>query len=366
MRRALLAGAAAAGALLVSACEEEPRSRIAQGCEAPRGVEPLVFESAKRQLFGYIDAPRARGPHPAVLLIHDSGQTDVTRGNGDFAELRTALRAAGFASVVWDQPGSGCSGGRYRGLADLYLRSDDVLAAVDALREQGQIDAERVGALAVGEGAWPAAMAAARGGLDFLILVGGPAADPIGRMRYVARQHLIGEGYDEEEAESLSARLADALGMMRDQAGYRDYRAAVQPLSQYPLFPPLSELAGDVYASERRYDELRESAALHVTIDVFLAALEIPVLAMWGDRDADVDWRRGVRVYEEAFERAANDSALIRLFDGADHLICAEVEGEECRLAEGFLETVIAWLRAHGLAAQGERQSRASPAAVRR
>src|SRR5690606_8675990 len=166
-RNAWLAGAVLIAAL-VAGCDDEPRSRIADGCSVPDGTLPLVFTSAQRQLFGFIDPPATDPPHPAILLLHDAGRTDITRGSGDFAELRGALRDAGIASVIWDAAGSGCSGGRYRGIADLYVRADDVLAAVEALSARDDIDASRIGVWAIGEGAWVAPMAAARGdALDF-------------------------------------------------------------------------------------------------------------------------------------------------------------------------------------------------------
>ncbi len=359
-----LAGIAAMGGV-VAGCNEPPSSRIAQGCRVPSGLEPVAFVSAQRRLHGILDLPEGPGPHPVVLLVHDAGQTDITRGRGDFAELREALRRAGVASFVWDQAGSGCSGGRYRGIADLFVRSDDVLAAVDALERDPRLDAERIGAWALGEGVWAAAMAAARNGIDFLILVGGPEAGPIERIRHAAERHLVGLGHAADDAEYAASRLADALAMMRDQAPYRDYRAAIGELSRYPLLPSMSEIARDVHATETRYDELRESAVLHVSVSVFLAALEIPVLAIWGGDDAETDWRRASDAYREAFERAANRDATIRVFDGADHALCVRRgEGEgECRLVDGYVETMISWLRTHGFAGGRERHSRAAPAA---
>ena len=373
-RMAWLAGTAAIAAL-IAGCDDEPRSRIADGCTVPEGTLPLVFTSAQRQLFGFIDPPAIDPPYPAILLLHDAGRTDITRGSGDHAELRDVLRDAGIATVAWDAAGSGCSGGRYRGLADLYVRADDVLAAVAELSAHEEIDASRIGAWAAGEGAWVAPMAAARGDvLDFLVLVGGPSGDPIEGVTHFARENLRREGYPAEEAEALAKRLGEALEMMRDQAPYRDFRAAVSPLSEHPLLPPMSEMGGDVYATERRYDELRESAVLHVEPGVFLAALEIPVLAIWGEHDERVDRRRAEAVYREAFARAANEDATTKVIEGADHALCdtrasgdrqSDPARRSCSLAPGYVETLTSWLERHGFTGSGERQTRVQQPAAR-
>ncbi|HEX7081700.1 MAG TPA: alpha/beta hydrolase [Gammaproteobacteria bacterium] len=373
-RIALLAATSLALAAVLSSCGDSAVPG-ARSCTAPEGTVPFVFESAGRELFGFVDVPDSPGPYPAILLLHDSGRTDVTRGLGDFAALRDAFRAAGVASVVWDKAGSGCSGGRYRGLADLYVRADDVLAALDALRAIEAVDSDRVGVWALGEGGWVAPMAAVRtDAIEFVILVGGPAGDPIDRLGYTVGRRLERAGYAPEESRDIVDRLVRALAAMRDQAPYRDYQAAVAPLAEHPLLPPLSEAGSDVYPTERRYDELRESAALHVTPEVFLPAVEAPVLAIWGDRDSEVDWRRAMRAYREAFARGANADVTIRVFEGADHAICtgpaapdetSEADGSapaaaRCPLAEDYLETMTSWLAAYGFTrSSGPRQTRA-------
>src|SRR5690606_25983195 len=128
-----------------------------------------------------------------------------------------------------------------------------------------------------------------------------------------ATQHLAQQGYSADDAGTLGARLRDALTAMRDQASFRDYRAAVEPLADHPLFAELSEAGRDVFAVERRYDELRQSAVLHVDVGVFLSALEIPVLALWGQQDLEVDGHAAAESYREAFERAHNDTAKVEV-----------------------------------------------------
>lgn len=360
-RTTLLAGTAAALTLLTG-CEDEARTRVVDGCEAPAGTAPVVFTSGKRQLFGFIDLPETDGPHPLILLVPDAGRTDITRGLGDLSELRDVFRDAGIASVIWDAPGSGCSGGRYRGLADLYDRADDVLAALHAVENRDDIDASRIGAWAHGEGAWVAPMAASRDvSLRFLILVGAAGGDPIDRLSRYARANLEREGYAPQQAEELARALHDALTMMRDQGAYREYRQAVEPLSEHPLLPPMSELGGDVFTSEARYDELRTSAVLHVSPDVFLAALEIPVLAMWGEHDGQVDVEHGLAAYRDALAVAANDDGTLKVIDDADHSMCAtsrDRDRAECRLADGYVETMVAWLDRYGFMSEGAMRPR--------
>jgi len=80
-------------------------------CTVPAGTSPFEFKSGQNTLRGFIDRPKAPGKHPAILIVHGSGSTDVTRGNGgynsSYDEMRAAFRRSGLATVIWDNAGRG-------------------------------------------------------------------------------------------------------------------------------------------------------------------------------------------------------------------------------------------------------------------
>ena len=323
-------------------------------CEVPAGTTPFSFAADEVELFGFIDAPSRSGRHPAVLMVADTGPTHITREVADFEAERRALHEAGFAVVVWDKAGSGCSGGRYGGLTDLYRRADEVIAAIDALEAQPAVDADRIGLWAVGQGAWVAPTAAARRDVSFMLVVGAPGGDPIDQIVYQAGEHLAEQGYSADVAGRLEEQLRDALVAMRDQASFREYRTLIRDLAEHPLFAEMSEAGRDVFAVERRYDELRDSAVLHLDIGIFMAGLELPVLAIWGDNDEQVNWRAAREAFREAFMLADNDAAKTEVVDGVNHRLCrvnASAAGDEaeqermaaCRPDPAVLQSITAW-----------------------
>jgi pimeloyl-ACP methyl ester carboxylesterase len=345
-------------ALALSGCGDGGVNGRSAACEAPPGTEAFDFESGGQRLVGFIDAPATPGPHPAVLLIHDRGPTDVTKGSGDFPRLREAFRSVGLASVVWDRRGSGCSEGRDRGLADLYLRADDVLAATGALRRRDDIDAEHIGLWALGEGGWVAPMAAARDGeFAFMIVVSGPGKTPSHEAEYFVRSSLEQEGLP--QAEEIAQAFERAMAAMADQKGYNAFRNLAKPLTETPFFEPLRNAAPDLFPGAERYEALQESGVLDISTGRFLPALEMPVLAVWGDRDIEVDWRQSIKVYREAFTRGRNAQLDTRVFDDADHWICEAGDGsleerlgrEDCAPVQGYIDTLLAWLRGRGFSA---------------
>jgi alpha-beta hydrolase superfamily lysophospholipase len=350
---------ALSGALLaLSACGDGGITERTS-CSVPGGAEPFTFESGGYRLSGFIDAPPTPGPHPAILLVHDDEPTDVANGRGDYPELREVFRSAGLATVVWDRRGSGCSAGRNRGIADLFLRTDDVLAAVDALRGRADIDPKRIGLWALGRGAYVAPMAAARSAkIAFMIVVGAPGGTPGHEIAYEVHQNLEAEGVPEKDADEIAMGVARAMAAMAEQKNYDAFKGLTEALKQNPHMQRVWRLAPELFPDSERYAEWQESGALDVSPDRFLPALEIPVLALWGNLDSEVDWQGSVKVYREAFARGKN-SLDIRVFKDADHRICKasaspvgeRVAGDECKPAPDYFDTMLLWLQAHGFAA---------------
>lgn len=340
--------------LALAGCGRGGPHPLGVGCRAPAGTEPFAFDSGGHRLAGFIDVPQGSRPHAAVLLIPDGGPTDVMSGRGDLAALRAVFREAGLASVVWDKAGSGCSGGDYGGIADLYARADEVVDAVGALRQRDDIDARRIGLWAVGQGGWIAPMAATMtADLKFAIVVGAPARDPVHQQLYLARSNLELEGYAPEQRAQWLGLMAQALRLVQAPGTYREYRRVVGPLLARPFFTKLEPFGVELEMRRSRFTELQSSAALRISADVFWPAVELPVLALFGDKDTEFDWRETERVLRRAFARRDAAGLTVHVFPGADHRLCRartggidEVLGRDgCVPAPGVDDVLRRWLR---------------------
>ena len=95
-----------------------------------------------------------RAKHPAVVLVHDFGQSP-----SDMLPMVSALHEDGFVQLVVGLRGTGT--GTRRGQTFGLREADDVAAAVDMLRRRPFVDPERVAVVGVGTGATAALRAAA-------------------------------------------------------------------------------------------------------------------------------------------------------------------------------------------------------------
>lgn len=331
-------------------------------CTVPAGTSPFEFKSGQNTLRGFIDRPTAPGKHPAILILHGSGSTDVTRGDGGYLssydEMRAAFRRIGVATVIWDNAGNGCSEGKYALGTPIIERTDETIAAIDALAKRDDIDAKRIGLWAISLGGWIAPMAAVRRpDIAFLIIVSGPAADAQTENEYFALTHLRAAGVSEPEAQSAVATLHRAYAIANAGGSRREFLAAIEPLEKYPLFgtelgitetPQMkASSAGD--AAYRTTQQARDTL---LRADTYLRELHQPTLAIFGGRDVQVNTQASVRTYRESFAAAGNREPTIKVFEESGHNLYrndAADASHKSRFVEGYIELMADWLRTHAM-----------------
>ncbi len=74
----------------------------------------------------------------------------------------------------------------------------------------------------------------------------------------------------------------------------------------------LEALGGSVRYARDEYQEMQSSRTLLLSADTFLPAVTVPVLALYGEKDSEVDWQESVRIYRDSFARSGNQDLTIR------------------------------------------------------
>jgi pimeloyl-ACP methyl ester carboxylesterase len=243
--------------------------------------EEVRFRSGDLTLAGTFTLPPADGPVPAVLMLQGSGRTDrddnaKALALDIFPQLSAAIVREGFATFRYDKRGVGGSEGDYFG-SDLDDLLTDAVAAVAWLRARPEVDASRVIALGHSEGAMLSARLAAGAApgtgevqLAGAVLLAGAAVTGEQILTWQGRQiaqSLTGVG-------KWVARLAridivksqrKALNRIRISRGavvrVRGRKINAAWMRQFMAYDPAPELA----------------------------RIEVPVLAVTGDRDLQVD-----------------------------------------------------------------------------
>lgn len=318
-------------------------------CIAPAGATPVEFRSGQNVLRGFLDLPPGAGKHPAILIIHGGADSDVTADVPYWKELRKAFERAGIATLLWDKAGNGCSSGRYAGgPLPIQERATEALAALELLQQRPDIDATRIGLWALSQGGWVGPMAAVRSrGIAYLIIVSGPGRDALSLGLYPAVQLLREQGVSDAEADDAYATLRRGLTVLRAGATAQETLDVVAPLRRYPVLRKAYQL--DLAGIESMRTFLAQPQ-WSMSAEVFLEQLDQPTLALFGERDAVVDWRESIEVYRSSFARSGNRDLTIRTFKDADHEMVSLAKPQHAdagfAYADGYIATMIDWLDA--------------------
>jgi uncharacterized protein len=204
----------------------------------------------------------------AVVAVHGAG--DGTRDSSPlYRQLHERLPPLGVGVATFDRRGEGDSAGEAtRGRFDAQVR--------DALTVARSLRVRRVGLWGYSQGGWVAPLAATRcDAVAFVVTVGAPDVPPREQMLYANRRALEQAGY--EPAPALALRVAFEE-WVRGRGPAPDLAAAARE----PWFPLL-------YLPARLLDT-RERAWWLAEMDYdpgpVLAAVRVPMLHLWGERDS--------------------------------------------------------------------------------
>lgn len=331
-------------------------------------TEDFEFVSGGKTLSGIIDQPASGQVQALMVFVHGSGPTNVREENR-YIDLRRRFTGLGIACVVWDKPGLGRSEGEYDPNQPLVESAREVLDAVATLRDRRVPGSNRIGIWGTSRGGWVAPIALSQDpGIEFWISVSGVPADD--NKYYLMKSNLPLEGRTPEETDRIMEEWKHGRQLFFRGSDYDAYLAATENLRcDTSVFYFAGDLTGsreayeaeqNVYMQAKEKYEFDEETLSLVQVQDFsemLSALEIDVLALFGDKDTNVDWRRARALYQSTIGQQANATLTIRTFAGCDHAMNQSITGsvravdgtplDSGAKCNGYYETQMEWLRAY-------------------
>lgn len=312
---------------------------------------------------------------PAVVFVTGSGPQDrdeTIAGHKPFAVIADALARAGIASVRCDDRGVGSSTGSF-GPASTFDLATDADEISEWLKKQPGIDAARVGILGHSEGGiiaplvnrWQREEAEPKDPVAFLVLVAAPALPGADILKRQMRQILEASAVPPASVEEISAAQAALIDAVVEKlpAAELTERGRALVLAQAKADPAMAgrELPpADLDAAvANAIGELRSpwmKVFLEYDPRTALASAKMPVLAVWGQLDTQVDPAKNAPELEQAV-RAAGGVPTVRVFPGLNHLLQPAKTGSPQEYAEiettidpAALAGIVDWVKATGLA----------------
>lgn len=270
----------------------------------------LTFSHGTDQLAGTLLLPAGQGPFPVVLLVHGDGPQ--TRDLERYTQIIKAYLAAGIACFSWDKPGTGASDGDWL-QQSMQQRAAETQAAMQMLAQRADIQPHNIGLLGFSQGGWVLPQVAALPLQPAFLITVGAALDWRAQSDYFTRQRLSRAGFSAAAIASVIAWQQQAP-QPAVSLSYADYqRQYAQYVSQLP--PPAGADSAPLPAGRYQFVALNIDA----NSSAQLAALQVPLLAVWGQDDLNVDAQANAQAFGRLLHGKPAAHYQVVVLPQADH-----------------------------------------------
>ncbi len=281
-------------------------------------------------------SPRTPGRHPAVVFIHGSG-AEGRWANGFLADY---VARHGVVALIYDKRGVGESTGDWK-TSTLNDLAQDAKVAVHLLTNRPDVDPRRVGVYGHSQGGFIAPMVAAgnpdvRWIIDADGNVGPQYEQDLFRVESALAKRYRGQ--DLRDAMKLYREFVDVArgGLARDQLHADETRNHSANWYGALALPDDQDWIWQWYRGVGNADNRRA-----------WAAIDVPVLLMYGERDEVVPPRESIDAITGLLAANHDTTITVRVLGGADHTLRlppADPLGWP-HYVDGFPALVVDWIR---------------------
>lgn len=307
---------------------------------APHRIEEVSVVNGGVTLKGTLSVPLARGPHPAIVLAHGSGDATHNVGvwNAFFARL-------GFAVLSLDKRGAGKSTGDWHtaGIEDI---AGDWLAGVAMLKQRADIDPRRIGVHGSSQGGWTGPLMAERSNdVNFVIVRAGSATSVGDTMAHEVAWSVREAGFGEAEAKEADAAARHLFELAG--ASWEEFSAAVASYKDKPW----ANAAWPLNMSKDGWGRgwVARNAPFEPTAT--LSKVKVPMLWFLGTLDHNVPSAATAERLERARKASGNNDITVVMLPNAGHGFMETRTGNntefvnQTHMIDGYWNKMESWLQ---------------------
>ncbi|SEL09313.1 Serine aminopeptidase, S33 [Aquimarina amphilecti] len=328
--------------------------------KAQSNKQVLNFEFEGIKLNGVLNLPKDQKPKGIVLIIHGSGKTNAVAQEW-YSDIRETIVKAGFATYMWDKMGCGKSGGAFNYNQSVQNSASEVIAAINTLKEKQISESNHIGLYGVSRAGWinPIVINQYKD-ISFWISVSG--VDDKENFGYLLEENLRIEELPKGSINLIVDQWLKGIKIAHSGESFEAYMNATKDLQNNTFWlrfvkENMGEMNKKTYTSFQTplmKQTLDKETGLPVYIEDFnqiLSNVKIPVLALFGETDMNVDWKKTKLLYEKTVGQ--NKNLRTKTFSNCNHNIfeCKTggfYEFQDHKLpykrCDGFLNTIEYWL----------------------
>jgi hypothetical protein len=312
--------------------------------------EDISFSVGKLRISGILAKPESHEPYPVVIFVHGAGPVN-REDSGLYLPLWKRFTRQGYACMSWDKPGTGESKGEYSWVHLFRERVEVVKKAIHFLKRRSDIDSASIGLWGISQAGWIMSMIAADSTeVAFIIAVSCAGESGTRQGAYLIRKQLQLEGLSVEKATGYGE-----LYVKRTHAKtYEEYLQYAKPFNEQQHIR--DELKWGEIQSPEDFTPFPPDYCQFIDPAPYLEKITCPVLAIWGEKDTQINPDQGAKAYQQALTKASNNNFQIVVFPEVDHGITRTKTGslkerkERKRLNKRetipeYLDTMENWLK---------------------
>lgn len=312
----------------------------------PYNIEDVTFTNTKENinLAGTLTFPKGNKTFPAVILIAGSGPNDRDEtifGHKPFWVLADYLTRQGIAVLRYDKRGVEKSEGEYF-LATSQDFAEDTEAAFNYLKGRKEIDSSNIGLIGHSEGGVIAPIVAVKNeDLKFVVLMAGVG---VSGMELVLEQHqhiFDKTTLNKEEKKNLNSILRNIYTSVltwEEYVGTDEERNSLKQELETLWQNLPKEMRGEEQNTSIKEEYIEKTVAnitspwfrhfLKTNTSGYLEKLTIPILAINGENDTQVNYQINLKEIEHALKKANNKHYTIKSYPHLNHLFQKSTTGE--------------------------------------
>ena len=318
-------------------------------------VEDVSYDCDGISIAGTLTLPKGDGPFPAVLLISGSGvqnRDEEIFQHKPFWVLADFLTRGGVGVLRVDDRGVGESTGD-RSTATSEDFAKDAAAGVEFLKNRPEIAKSKIGLVGHSEGGMIAPILAAENkDVAFMVLLAAPGVS--GKAVLVHQMGLLtrAAGADQQLVESIQREQEKVLDLVLVDAPDEELRGQIRALIAVQTGEPPA--AVDEQAVETTLLQMRSPwMRFFLAYDPATAfqKIKIPVLAINGGLDLQIDPKQNLPEIGKALEAADNQDYTLKELPGLNHLLQQASTGTvqeyfeiEETMNHAALELILQWI----------------------
>ncbi len=291
---------------------------VAMGCSksddsdsAPEVVkikeENIEFKHKGARLKGVLAKPQNKSSFPLVIFVHGDGAADRFQ-QGYYKYFWKELSKKGIGYLSWDKQGVSESEGNWLNQT-MDDRAQEVLSAIQYVKNRKDVTTSKIILWGISQGGWVIPKVSQLSGDVSSLIFQSAAINWLRQGKYNTLVKLLNEGYSDEQILECEV-YSDAGTEYLSKNAYNEYKANFE---EQPDFVKNAFSLID----EQRWGFVVKNYQSDIIND--LKQVKKPVLAVFGDKDENVDVKESLEVFKNTFLENGNKSYKSRLFKDATH-----------------------------------------------